>query len=38
MNIIKTVVKEVVMAPVRVVQGVVEAMAETIDIAEGKKK
>lgn len=31
-------VKEVVLIPVRVAQGVVEAASETIDIVEGKKK
>jgi len=33
---LKQIVKGIVLAPVRVVQGVVEAINETIEIAEGR--
>ena len=36
-NPVKTIVKETILLPVRVVQGIAEAVSEAIDIAEGKK-
>lgn len=38
MNIIRKVVKETLLLPVRVVQGTVDAVSETLDIIEDKPK
>lgn len=38
MSIIRKLTKEIVLAPVRVVQGVVDAACETFDAIEGREK
>ena len=38
MNLLKNIVKEIVLVPVRVVQGVVEAVDETFKIIGGEEK
>lgn len=38
MSLVKKLVKEIALVPVRVVQGVVEAVDETFNIIEGREK